>query len=166
MATDKTEDDRALTIGALARMTWTNPAMIREYERLGLLPSPARPTSEGRSSQVGHRAYDDSDVRRLTFLRRCRDLGVLNPQLALLTQLIDRPVEATTGAHEFAKQLMANVQDQLAEIQGLEKTLTALIKGSGTKALAIGNTKSIPAEDFKRMRRLVRKPLKTPPQSK
>lgn len=161
------DNDRALTIGALARMTSTNPAVIREYERLGLLPSPARPSSqEGSSAQAGHRAYDHNDVCRLIFLRRCRDMGVLNPQLDLLTRLIDHPEEATAGAHEFANQLLANLQDHLHELRGLEKTLAALIKGSGTEALTIEGMKPIPAEGFKRMRRLVRKPLKTPPSPK
>jgi hypothetical protein len=93
-------------------------------------------------------------------------MGVLNPQLDLLTRLIDHPAEATAGTHEFANQLLANLQDHLHEVRGLEKTLAALIKGSGTEALTIEGMKPIPAEGFKRMRRLVRKPLKTPPSPK
>lgn len=164
MANNKASPNHALTIGALARLTSTNPAVIREYEGLGLLPPPARPPNrEGSSPQTPHRTYDESDVYRLTFLRRCRDLGVLNPQLGILTQLINCPTEATTQAHEFAKQLLANVQDHLKEVRGLEKTLVELIKGSGADALALGDAKPIPAEGFKRMRLLVRKPMKTPP---
>ncbi len=160
---NKAPANHALTIGALARLTSTNPAIIREYERLGLLPPPVRPPSQkGSSSQTPHRVYDESDVQRLTFLRRCRDLGVLNPQLRLLTLLIDHPAEAGSEARKFAEQLLANLQDHLNEIRGLEKTLVALVKGSGENALALGDAQQIPAEGFKRMRRLVRKPMKTP----
>lgn len=153
----------ALTIGALARLTWTNPAIIREYEELGLLPRPARPPSkQSDPSRTPHRVYDENDVQRLTFLRRCRDLGVLNPQLKLLIQLVDYPTSAENGACAFAENLLANIQDHLREMYGLENTLVALIKGQGESALALGDVPPIPAEGFKRMRRLLRKPYKTP----
>ena len=164
MATKKTvpADHLALTIGALARLTWTNPTIIREYETLGLLPPPTRLPDVKSGATETHRLYDDNDVRRLTFLRRCRDLGVLNPQLKLLIQLIDRPMEVEDDARKFAERLLINVQDHLNEMHGMEKTLAALTKGAGEGALALGNPPSVPAEGFKRMRRLVRKPLKTP----
>lgn len=152
----------ALTIGALARLTWTNPAIIREYETSGLLPPPTRLPDLKSGATETHRLYDESDVRRLTFLRRCRDMGVLNPQLRLLVQLVDHPTEAGDEARKFAEQLLANVQDHLNEIRGLEKTLVALTKDPGKGALAHGDTPTAPPEGFKRMRRLVRKPLKTP----
>lgn len=152
----------ALTIGALARLTWTNPAIIREYETFGLLPPPTRLPALKSDAAETHRLYDENDVRRLTFLRRCRDMGVLNPQLRLLVQLVDHPAEAEDDAHKFAGQLLANVQDHLNEVRGLEKTLIALTRGAGESALALGDTPPVPPEGFKRMRRLVRKPLKTP----
>jgi MerR family copper efflux transcriptional regulator len=163
MTTKKTSEPAhlALTIGALARLTWTNPAIIREYEALGLLPPPTRLPSLKKGGAETHRLYDEKDVQRLSFLRRCRDLGVLNPQLHLLVQLVDRPAEAQADAHKFADQLLSNVQDHLNEMRGLEKTLVALTKGAGESALTLGDTPSIPADGFKRMRRLVRKPLKT-----
>lgn len=164
MATKNTKAELAhlaLTIGALARLTWTNPAIIREYETLGLLPPPTRPGLKDAAAE-SHRLYDESDVQRLTFLRRCRDLGVLNPQLHLLVQLVDHPAEAEDDARNFAEQFLANVQDYLNEMRGLEKTLVALTMGAGESALALGDIPTIPPAGFKRMRRLVRKPLKTP----
>ena len=42
--------------------------MIRHYEKIGLIPSPARRDS-------GYRDYSDADVHRLRFAANARDLG-------------------------------------------------------------------------------------------
>ena len=55
-----------LRIGALAERTGTTVATIRYYEQIGLLRPAAR--------SGGQRTYDNEDVRRLSFIRRCRDL--------------------------------------------------------------------------------------------
>jgi DNA-binding transcriptional MerR regulator len=155
-------EDRFLTIGALARLTKTNPSIIRKYEDLGLLPPPQRPGPSARSEAGGHRVYGEPDVRRLVFLRRARDLGVLNPNLGLLIELVDTPAHASQEAQNFACQLLGNVQDQLNDLSGLEKTLEALLAGAGEQALALTKITAPSGNDVKRMRRQLRKPLKTP----
>ena len=55
-------------IGELARQTGCKVETIRFYQSVGLLPSPKRGSS-------GHRLYTDAARRRLTFIRRARDLG-------------------------------------------------------------------------------------------
>ncbi|HUZ13538.1 MAG TPA: MerR family DNA-binding transcriptional regulator [Caulobacteraceae bacterium] len=62
---------RGLSIGRLARMSGVHLETIRYYERIGLIPAPGR--TEG-----GHRAYDAPALRRLTFVRRARELGFLH----------------------------------------------------------------------------------------
>ena len=57
-----------LKIGDRAERAGTNTPGIRYYEEIGLLPRPDR--QEG-----NQRGYSDEDVRRLTFMRRCRDFG-------------------------------------------------------------------------------------------
>ena len=56
-----------LKIGDLAERTSSSTPGIRYYEEIGLLPRPDR--------QEGNQRYSDEDVRRLTFIRRCRDSG-------------------------------------------------------------------------------------------
>ena len=71
-------------IGELAERTRTNAPTIRYYEQIGLLPRPDR--QEG-----NQRRYADADVRRLTFIRRCRDFGFSIDQVrALVTLVADR----------------------------------------------------------------------------
>jgi DNA-binding transcriptional MerR regulator len=58
----------ALSIGDLAHATGTKVETIRYYERVGILPAPARTTG-------GQRAYAPDHLRRLAFVRRARSLG-------------------------------------------------------------------------------------------
>ncbi|MFA7586629.1 MAG: Cu(I)-responsive transcriptional regulator [Novosphingobium sp.] len=57
-----------MNIGAASRLSGVSSRMIRHYEKIGLMPLPARRDS-------GYRDYDDSDVHRLRFIANARDLG-------------------------------------------------------------------------------------------
>jgi MerR family transcriptional regulator, mercuric resistance operon regulatory protein len=57
-----------IQIGELARRTGCNIETIRYYERITLLSPQSR-------SAGGYRLYDTADVRRLSFIRRARELG-------------------------------------------------------------------------------------------
>lgn len=59
--------DPAISIGELSRRSGCNIETIRYYERIDLLPTPAR---RGR-----YRSYGAEDVDRLGFVRRARELG-------------------------------------------------------------------------------------------
>ena len=55
---------------------------IRYYEREGVLPQPVR-------GMGGQRKYGDEDVKRLTFVRRSRELGFTLREIASLLGLVD-----------------------------------------------------------------------------
>ena len=57
-----------LSIGLVARRTGATVPTVRYYEEIGLLPAASRTAS-------GQRSYDEATVRRLVFIRRCRDFG-------------------------------------------------------------------------------------------
>jgi DNA-binding transcriptional MerR regulator len=54
-----------LTIGDLARATDTKVETVRYYERIGILPAPAR-------TRGNYRAYTPKHLDRLSFIRRAR----------------------------------------------------------------------------------------------
>jgi DNA-binding transcriptional MerR regulator len=56
------------SIGELERATGTKIETIRYYERIGLLPPPARTSGN-------YRAYAERHLARLSFIRRGRALG-------------------------------------------------------------------------------------------
>src|SRR3990167_1727222 len=57
-----------IAIGSLSRRTGCRVETIRYYERIGLLPHPAR-------SPGGYRLYGRGHLERLGFVRRARALG-------------------------------------------------------------------------------------------
>lgn len=57
-----------MRIGILAERTATTVPTVRYYEQIGLLRPAIRQNG-------GQRTYDHEDVRRLTFIRRCRKFG-------------------------------------------------------------------------------------------
>ena len=69
-----------IQIGELSKRTNCNIETIRYYEQIALLPAPAR--SAGR-----YRLYDTDDVRRLTFIRRARELGFTLDEIRTLLSL-------------------------------------------------------------------------------
>ncbi len=77
-----------LTIGKLAGATGTKVETIRYYEQIGLLPAPARSASN-------YRTYDAGHLRRLSFIRRARDLGFSIDQVR---ELMGLPTGATNPA--------------------------------------------------------------------
>ena len=57
-----------MKIGELASATATKVETVRYYEKIGLLPPPAR-------TSANYRAYGHDHLARLSFIRRARDLG-------------------------------------------------------------------------------------------
>jgi MerR family mercuric resistance operon transcriptional regulator len=60
--------DRRYPIGVLSARSGVNIETICYYERIGVMPAP--PRTEGRQ-----RVYGEDHLKRLTFIRRGRELG-------------------------------------------------------------------------------------------
>ena len=84
-----------LSIGELARLTGTKIETIRYYERVGIMPKPAR-------SPSGYRRYGPEHVKRLGFVRRGRELGFGLDVLRGLLQLVDGDDYTCADVHEVA----------------------------------------------------------------
>ena len=69
-----------MNIGQAARASGVSERMIRHYEKIGLVPVPARRDS-------GYRDYGVDDVHRLRFIANARDLGFGTAEIATLLGL-------------------------------------------------------------------------------
>lgn len=107
---------KPLLIGAVAERTGANIETIRYYERIGLLPHPAR--TEGR-----RRAYHERDVRRLDFIRRGRELGFSLADVRMLLELADRGDVACTETKEMTLRHLADVRAKIRSLKNLERAL-------------------------------------------
>jgi MerR family mercuric resistance operon transcriptional regulator len=110
-----------LAIGELSGRTGVNIETVRYYEKIGLVPPPAR--TEG-----GHRAYEDAHVTRLTFIRRARELGFTLDEVRSLLKLVDgghtytcANVRAVTVEH------LEDVRKKIRDLKRLERTLSGIV---------------------------------------
>lgn len=109
-----------LSIGVLARQTGCTVPTIRYYEEIGLLP--AGPRTDG-----GRRVYGPAAVRRLTFIRRCRDFGFSIEQVRELIGLVDEPDRPCAEVRDIAAAHLAQVRQKLEELKALEASLSTFV---------------------------------------
>lgn len=110
-----------IQIGELSRRTGCNIETIRYYERIALLPAPAR--SAGR-----YRIYDTGDVRRLTFIRRSRELGFTLDAVRALLELSDNGDAACAEVRQVAASHLAEVRAKIADLQAMEHILAEAVQ--------------------------------------
>lgn len=109
-----------MTIGSLARQAGCSVPTVRYYEEIGLLPRAARRNG-------GHRIYADADLRRLTFIRRCRDLGFAIDQVKDIVSLAEQREQDCTAARDLAAQQLDDVRHKLRELRALERNLKQIV---------------------------------------
>jgi DNA-binding transcriptional MerR regulator len=110
-----------LKIGTLARRTGTTVPTIRYYEAIGLLPRPNRRGG-------GQRSYGEDDVKRLTFVRQCRDFGFPIEQIRTLALLMQDRDRSCTEARDLAQQHLATVKAKLVELRALERAIGEFVQ--------------------------------------
>jgi MerR family mercuric resistance operon transcriptional regulator len=111
---------RRLTIGKLAALSGVNLETVRYYERIGLMPEPSR--TEG-----GHRLYDASHQRRLTFIRRGRELGFSIHEIRALLDLAEPQRRSCDEVRAIAAAHLADVRAKLADLVRLEVILAGTV---------------------------------------
>jgi MerR family mercuric resistance operon transcriptional regulator len=98
--------------------TGTNIETIRYYERVGLLPTPAR--SEG-----GYRLYRTDDLKRLNFVRRARALGFSIGEVRTLLRLADERKRPCAEVRVVAEAHLKDVRAKIADLRSMERVLKA-----------------------------------------
>ena len=113
--------DGRISIGEASRRTGCNIETIRYYERIGVLPAPAR---AGR-----YRRFAAAEVRRLAFVRRARELGFTLREVRALLQLSDG---ARDAACEEVQQIgaahLADIRARIADLRAMERILDAAVR--------------------------------------
>lgn len=108
-------------IGDLARTTGTKVETIRYYERIDLLPPPAR-------TDGNYRVYADHHLDRLRFIRRGRDLGFSLEEVRALLGLADDRDRSCAEVDRIARAHLTEVERKLADLIALGAELRQLIE--------------------------------------
>jgi MerR family mercuric resistance operon transcriptional regulator len=108
------------SIGELSRQSGVNIETIRYYERIKMLPAPARTAS-------GRRVYGPAEKRALAFIRRSRDLGFRLEEIRALLALGGPERAACADVHKIANAHLANVRSKISDLAQLEAILAETV---------------------------------------
>ena len=113
--------DPSFTIGQLSMRTGCNIETIRYYERIALMPEPAR-------SAGGHRIYGGDLLKRLGFIRRSRELGFSIDQIRELLALVDGGDLTCAEVKGVTLDHLDEVRRKLADLRKIERVLGEMAK--------------------------------------
>ena len=108
-----------MTIGALGEATGVGAETIRYYERIGLLPEPAR-------TAAGYRIFEQEHVRRLNFIRRGRELGLSLDAVRELLSLASDRLRSCARVDRLVQEHIHDLDHKIAGLQQLRGALQRL----------------------------------------
>lgn len=109
-----------MNIGEASRVSGVSAKMIRYYEQIELLPEAGRRAS-------GYRDYDATDIHRLRFVRRARDLGFSMDQTRALLGLWSDSGRSNAEIRAVASAHVVELEEQAAKLDEMIATLRHLI---------------------------------------
>jgi MerR family mercuric resistance operon transcriptional regulator len=104
------------TRGTLSKRTGCNIETIRYYEKIGLMPNP--PRSDG-----GYRLYGEDHFRRLTFIRRARELGFSLAEVRGLLGLVDGGTDSCAEVKALTLRHVRDIHHKITDLRKIERVL-------------------------------------------
>lgn len=108
------------SIGELSQQSGVHVETIRYYEKIGLVPHPSRTAG-------GHRVFADDALKRLTFIKRSRELGFTLEEIRNLLGLVEGGY--TCGQiKEAALAHLGDIQRRIADLRRMQRVLANTAK--------------------------------------
>jgi MerR family mercuric resistance operon transcriptional regulator len=115
-----TNKAKVLSRGKLSKKTGVNSETIRYYEKIKLMPEPLRSSS-------GYRIYDDAHSKRLSFIKRCRELGFTLKEIATLLKLVDGGEYTCAEIRDHTTNHLDDVEDKIRDLRKMQETLRKMV---------------------------------------
>lgn len=112
-----------MKIGELARAAGVHVETIRYYQRMGLVPEPAR-------ARGAVRRYDQGAAERLRFIKRAQALGFSLEEVKLLLELAVGQHCAETRT--LAQHKLHLVQTKISDLRRMQGALQKLVRACGS----------------------------------
>jgi Cu(I)-responsive transcriptional regulator len=109
-----------MKIGELANATTTKVETVRYYEKIGLLPPPAR-------TSANYRAYGSEHLARLSFIRRARDLGFTLEAVRELLTLSDDKAQSCEAVDGIARIHLTEIDRKVRDLKSLRSELSRVL---------------------------------------
>lgn len=108
-----------MKISDASAATGISQRMIRHYEKIGLMPVPARRDS-------GYRDYDERDLHTLGFIGRARDLGFSIEEIGQLLALWHDRNRASADVKTLALAKSAELRRKAEKLEEMRRSLEHL----------------------------------------
>ena len=107
-----------MNIGTASELSRLPAKTIRYYEEIGLV----EPTRSGN----GYRDFSDTDVQRLSFLQRARNLGFSIDECRDLLSLYEDRNRASADVKALTRAKIREVERKIEELRSLKRVLETL----------------------------------------
>lgn len=108
-----------MNIGEAATASGLPAKTIRYYEDIGLVVA--------ERSENGYRAYDETHVHKLRFLKRSRSLGFSVDECRQLLALYEDTHRTSASVRQVAEAKLEEIDQKIEDLKGLRDTLASLI---------------------------------------
>lgn len=108
-----------MRIGELANATETNVETVRHYEKIGILPKPAR-------TSANYRSYGLDHLVRLTFIRRARYLGFSLEVVRELLKLAGDEQQSCEAIAALSLAQVAQIEMKIEDLRALKSELSRI----------------------------------------
>jgi DNA-binding transcriptional MerR regulator len=116
-----TKMQTGIQIGKVAEQTGLSADTIRFYQRIGLLPQPAR-------SAGGFRLFTEKEIRHLLFVQHAQELGFALAEIKQLAVMNQEPDHACPQVRELIKSKLKDLRKKSAQILRLQKELNTALR--------------------------------------
>ncbi len=104
------------SIGELSKQSGVNIETIRYYEKIGIMPVTNR-------SAGGYRIYGADHLKRLSFVRRSRQLGFSLDEIRGLLRLVDGHAYTCAEVHALTLDHVAEIRRKIADLKRLKRVM-------------------------------------------
>jgi DNA-binding transcriptional MerR regulator len=109
-----------LTVSKLAGAVGTSSDTLRYYERIGLLPEPAR-------SPAGYRLYGAEAVDRVRFIKRAQRFGLRLEEIAELLSIRERGLCPCGRTRRMLEEKVSGLTEEMAALEQLRADIQAML---------------------------------------
>jgi DNA-binding transcriptional MerR regulator len=123
-----------LSIGTVANRAGVTPDTIRYYERLGLLPKPAR-------TPAGYREYGDGILNRLTLIRNAQQFGFSLREIGSFLRVRETGGAPCHDVRRAAARMLEAVDEQIADLVATRAQMQQTLRVWDTKLAGAGDAR-------------------------
>ncbi len=112
---------KMLTVRGLSNAAHTTPDAIRHYVRIGLL-------TPSRNPDNGYRLFDNSDIKKVMFIRRAKGLGFTLHEIQTIFDHGAAGQSPCPAVRDMIQQRINENRAKLAELNSLQQRMDSALK--------------------------------------